>query len=175
MERSRQGPGRPRKYGRAARAVTVTLPEDVLARLAVVHADLGRAIVALTERNGKGHVRAVRPAEMIRINTDIKGNLCAPVPSRLGVLGGDACGFPNGRRLADDVTDVALRAVACGYGFDLGPCDSDAPYAATTERLGDGVDGNDVPFLSGFPYVGTPHQGYEHTHNHSGGSMANAQ
>lgn len=64
MERSRQGPGRPRKYGRAARAVTVTLPEDVLARLAVVHADLGRAIVALTERNGKGHVRAVRPAEI---------------------------------------------------------------------------------------------------------------
>jgi len=61
---TRSGPGRPRKYGRAARAVTVTLPEDVLARLSVVHADLGRAIVALTERNGNGRVRQVRPAEI---------------------------------------------------------------------------------------------------------------
>ena len=42
----------------------------------------------------------VVPAEMIRINTDIKGDLCSPTPSRLGVLGGDACGFPNGRRLS---------------------------------------------------------------------------
>lgn len=64
MLTTRSGPGRPRKYGRAARAVTVTLPEDVLARLAVVHADLGRAIVALAERNGKGRVRRVRPAEI---------------------------------------------------------------------------------------------------------------
>lgn len=62
--KTRQGPGRPRKYGRAARAVTVTLPEDVLARLAVVHADLGRAIVALAEKNGKGRAPSVRPAEV---------------------------------------------------------------------------------------------------------------
>jgi len=64
MVRFRQGPGRPRKYGRAARAVTVTLPEDVLARLAVVNADLGQAIVALTERNGKGPVPRRQPAEI---------------------------------------------------------------------------------------------------------------
>src|SRR5262245_51303112 len=64
MTRSRQGPGRPRKYGRAARAVTLTLPEDVLARLATVHVDLGRAVVALTERNGKGRQPAARPAEI---------------------------------------------------------------------------------------------------------------
>jgi hypothetical protein len=81
------------------------------------------------------------------------------------VIAGDNCGFPNGRRLADDVTDVALRAVACGYGFDLGPCDSEAAYAATTEQLGDGVDGNDVPFLGSFPYVGTPHSGFNHDHH----------
>jgi hypothetical protein len=60
----RHGPGRPSKYGRPSRAVTVTLPEDVLARLGAVDADLGRAIVKLAERNGKPHVRAVRPAEL---------------------------------------------------------------------------------------------------------------
>jgi hypothetical protein len=58
------GPGRPRKYGRAARAVTVTLPEDVLHRLAGVHTDLGRAIVALAERNGHERARPPRPAEI---------------------------------------------------------------------------------------------------------------
>ena len=64
MPRPNSRPGRPPKYGRAARAVTVTLPEDVLARLAAVHADLGRAIVAMTERSGKGAVRPHRPAEI---------------------------------------------------------------------------------------------------------------
>ena len=49
---------------------------------------------------------------MIRINTNIKGDLCSPTPSRLGVLGGDACGFPNGRRLGDDIVEIELLAVA---------------------------------------------------------------
>ena len=40
-------------------------------------------------------------------------------PSRMGVLDGDLCGFPNGRRLADDVTDISLRAIAQGYGVPL--------------------------------------------------------
>src|SRR5438128_629339 len=63
------GPGRPPKYGRAARAVTVTLPVDVLARLSSVHADLGRAIVTVTERkangaDGRPRARAARQAEV---------------------------------------------------------------------------------------------------------------
>ena len=81
------------------------------------------------------------------------------------MIGGDLCGFPNGRRLADDVTDIELRAVACGYGFNLGPCDNSAAYAATTTKLGDGVDGNDVQFSTSFPYEATPHQGLEHEHH----------
>src|SRR4029453_8775892 len=64
MARLTHGPGRPRKYGRAARAVTITLPEDVLARLATVHADLGRAIVTLAERKRPSQRRATRPAEV---------------------------------------------------------------------------------------------------------------
>lgn len=50
MSQSTPRRGRPQKYGRAARAVTVTLPEDVLSRLAGVHRDIGSAIVRLAER-----------------------------------------------------------------------------------------------------------------------------
>jgi hypothetical protein len=58
------GPGRPRKYGRPSHAVTVTLPEDVLARLRAVDADLGRAIVTLVERRGAKPSRNGRTAEI---------------------------------------------------------------------------------------------------------------
>ena len=64
MHKSRTRPGRPPKYGRAARAVTITLPVDVLARLSAVHADLGRAIVSLTERGATRRVPRTRPAEV---------------------------------------------------------------------------------------------------------------
>jgi hypothetical protein len=60
----RTGPGRPRKYGRPSRAVTVTLPEDVLVRLRAMDGDVGRAIVALVERRTNGHVPTVQPAEI---------------------------------------------------------------------------------------------------------------
>jgi hypothetical protein len=60
----KHGPGRPPKYGRPSRAVTVTLPEDVLSALRDVDLDLGRAIVRLAERGRKAHVRPVRPAEL---------------------------------------------------------------------------------------------------------------
>lgn len=63
MELIKHGPGRPRKFGRPSRAVTVTLPEDVLRRLVGLDADLGRAIVTLVERK-TARVRAVEPAEI---------------------------------------------------------------------------------------------------------------
>ena len=61
-----RGPGRPRKFGRASRAVTVTLPEDVLAQLASIDADLGRAIVASVDRRVPPRPRRVPPAEVAR-------------------------------------------------------------------------------------------------------------
>jgi hypothetical protein len=103
----------------------------------------------------------VTPSEELRLNLGIKPSGCG-TPNRLGVLAGDNCGFPNGRRLADDVVDVALRAVGCGYGFAFGPCDPHAPYAPTTQKLSDGVDTNDVSFLDHFPYVAPPHSGFTH-------------
>src|SRR4051794_15226875 len=57
-------PGRPRKFGRAARAVTLTLPEDVLAQLAAIDSDLAQAIVDSVGRRSPGRRRAQPPAEI---------------------------------------------------------------------------------------------------------------
>jgi len=96
----------------------------------------------------------VVPGEMLRLNMTI-----APTkkPKRLGVLAGDLAGFPNGRRLADDVVDIELRVVAGVLvdGFNIAP----------NNQLGDGVDYNDMPFLSGFPYVGPPQNPRNHEHH----------
>jgi len=56
--------GRPKKYGRPARAVTFTLPEDVLTRLSGIDADVGRAIVRLVERQPRARGGAPRTAEV---------------------------------------------------------------------------------------------------------------
>jgi uncharacterized protein DUF4331 len=85
----------------------------------------------------------VRASEMLRLNTDI---LPSAGPARLGVLAGDVSGFPNGRRLTDDVVDITLRAAVGVLG-------------GVQSTLGDGVDRNDVPFRSTFPYLGFPHSG----------------
>lgn len=64
MKAQKYGPGRPPKYGRPSHAVTVTLPDDVLARLRSVDGDLGRAIVTLAERKATSRIKAVSPAEI---------------------------------------------------------------------------------------------------------------
>ncbi len=91
-----------------------------------------------------------RPHEYLRLNTAIPPT---GDPSRLGLLGGDPAGFPNGRRHFDDVVDIALRAVAGGTPF------TPATNVAPNNTLGDGVCQNDVPYLERFPYLGTPQQG----------------
>ena len=68
-------------------------------------------------------------------------------PSRLGAIDGDLCGFPNGRRLLDDVTDIELRALVEGYGPTLNAV-LGVPNRTPNNLLGDGVDANDMPFLS---------------------------
>ncbi len=94
------------------------------------------------------------PNEMLRLNVSIAPSTN---PSRLGVLGGDLAGFPNGRRLADDVTDIELRAVAgvLVNGYNISP----------NNRLGDGVDFNDRSFLKEFPYVARPFDPVAHNHH----------
>ena len=78
--------------------------------------------------------------------------------NRLGAVGGDVAGYPNGRRLVDDVVDISLKAVA-GATFPLTtPGFTPDPLAA---QLRDGVDSNDKQFLQGFPYLAAPWQGFE--------------
>jgi hypothetical protein len=77
-------------------------------------------------------------------------------PNSLGVVGGDLAGYPDGRRLADDVTDISLKAVA-GAAYPLFHPDFKADTLAA--QLGDGVDANDVPFRTSFPYVALAHDG----------------
>ena len=98
----------------------------------------------------------VTPAEMIRLNMAIPPSSS---PSRLGLLGGQNDGFPNGRRLGDDVVDIELRALAGGTPFT--PTFNRSPNNA----LGDGVNQNDKAFLTAFPYVPRPHAGYTHAHH----------
>ncbi|MEO5617836.1 MAG: DUF4331 family protein [Candidatus Eisenbacteria bacterium] len=94
--------------------------------------------------------------EMLRLNMAIAP---AETPSRFGLLGGDIAGFPNGRRLFDDVVDIAERVVAGATPF------TPAFNVAPNNQLGDGVDYNDRPFMSQFPYVALPHNPLNHEHH----------
>ena len=91
-------------------------------------------------------------ADLLRLNTGVPPT---PMPSRrrLGLLAGDAAGFPNGRRVSDDVTDISARAVA---GILAGPKFN---YA-----IGDGVNTNDVPYQEVFPYVAFAQSGRDRRH-----------
>jgi hypothetical protein len=91
-------------------------------------------------------------ADMLRLNIGV-----GPTPEasrkRLGLLAGDAAGYPNGRRVSDDVTDITLRALA---GILAGP--------QFNYRLGDGVNTNDLPFQETFPYVAFAQSGRQRRH-----------
>jgi hypothetical protein len=99
------------------------------------------------------------PCEMLRLNMTIPPT---ERPSRFGLLGGDLAGFPNGRRLADDVVDIAERVVAGATAFT--PQFNVAP----NNQLGDGVNANDRPFLPYFPYVAPPQNPLDHQHHGDG-------
>jgi hypothetical protein len=91
--------------------------------------------------------------EFLRLNVAIPITPIASI-NRLGLLGGDVAGFPNGRRVHDDVTDIALRAMAGGTPF------TPATNIAPNNALGDGVSFNpEGPLLTRFPYLLPPNQG----------------
>jgi hypothetical protein len=94
--------------------------------------------------------------ELMRLNTSIAPS---KKPNRLGVLGGDLAGYPNGRRLADDAVDITLIAAAGGTPF------TEAFNVAPNNQLGDGVDKNDREFLDTFPYLAPPFDPLSHKHH----------
>ena len=92
-----------------------------------------------------------KPAGEITPSEQLRLNLTTPVtenPDRLGVIGGDNQGFPNGRRLGDDVIDIALQVV-------------EGELVGNPNDLSDGVDANDTAFSDSFPYLALPVSGSE--------------
>jgi Domain of unknown function (DUF4331) len=98
-------------------------------------------------------------ADMLRLNTSIPPTA---KPNILGVLGNDLAGFPNGRRVIDDVVTIEIRAIA---GVTLPLVDkSFTPDKVATEVTDFTTDppAIDSPPLGTFPYMGTPYDGYDH-------------
>jgi hypothetical protein len=119
----------------------------------------------LTGIPGVNQPANVVASEMLRLNTTTAPTAFAQ-QHRLGLAGGDAAGYPNGRRPKDDVVDISLVAVmgglcmlngngnALGLGADCRP--ANVPLGATSLNLHDAVDQAVVPLMSGFPYLMTP-------------------
>jgi hypothetical protein len=101
-----------------------------------------QGIPDLNQHSGKHAGDAV---DTLKLNLGVKPS---KHPDRFGVIGGDNAGFPNGRRPEDDVVDIELQVIA---GFLVG----------NQVALGDGVDKNDKPFLSEFPYLAAPDSGFD--------------
>jgi hypothetical protein len=94
-------------------------------------------------------------ADELRLNLSIPPSAD---PDPLGLIGGDLAGFPNGRRVFDDVTSVALRAIA-GATYPL--VDKSYTPDGAAALLTDGLTSANTSYLSQFPYLGTPVSGYD--------------
>jgi Domain of unknown function (DUF4331) len=99
-------------------------------------------------------------ADMLRLNTSIPPT-AASKQSIYGLLGGDAAGFPNGRRVTDDVVAIELRAIA---GVTYALVNKSFKPDAAAGLLTDGLTPADTgtPTMAAFPYLGTPYDGYHH-------------
>jgi hypothetical protein len=100
--------------------------------------------VFLKGLSGLNRPPGVTPSEQLRLN--LTTPVCEMDCSTLGVIDGDAQGFPNGRRLSDDVIDIALQVV-------------EGELVGNPNDLSDAVSENDVEFESAFPYLGMPWAG----------------
>lgn len=107
-------------------------------------------------------------ADLLRLNVAVAPSAPVGKGKRLTVITSspneqpDLAGFPNGRRLEDDIVDIELKAVAQGYGVFLNQAFG-LPNLSPNNLVGDGVDANDKPFLTSFPYQASPHSGYDST------------
>ena len=111
--------------------------------------------VFLTGVEGLNMPKNVTPSEQLRLNMTTPVTEGTGDENRLGVIGGDTQGFPNGRRLGDDVLDIALQVV-------------EGELVGNPNDLGDGVNSNDKPFMGSFPYLALPHSGSDPNPHESG-------
>ena len=96
-------------------------------------------------------------ADLLRLNMAIP---VSAAPNILGLLGGDLAGFPNGRRVFDDVFTIELRALA---GVTIPLVDPSFTPDAAASAVTDGLTPSSIntPFLSSFPYLGVPYDGFD--------------
>jgi hypothetical protein len=120
-----------------------------------IQADLNSQLL-----NKDVNASAFVPSEELRLNMAVAPS---KQPNRLGVLGGDLAGFPNGRRLKDDVVDIAVQAMEGA---------AQSGHLVSALAKGDGVNRNDVGFGTSFPYVALPHHASVNTSSPSGSSGA---
>lgn len=95
-------------------------------------------------------------ADMTRLNVAI-----APSdnPNDLGIIGGDLAGFPNGRRVNDDVVTIELRAIA---GATIPLVDKSYTPDATAAKVTDGTSTSaNAKDTGAFPYLALPGGGYQ--------------
>ncbi len=116
--------------------------------------------IYLTGIPGVNQPSGVVASEQLRLDTSVTPTAYAD-QKPLGLLAGQSDGFPNGRRIGDDVVDISLQAVA--GATPVGSCNGQNP----NNKLGDGAVRNDKPQLNTFPYLPHPHAGYDHVHDHS--------
>jgi Domain of unknown function (DUF4331) len=101
-----------------------------------------------------GNFTGKPPADLLRLNMALGP---ASSPNNLGLLGGDVAGFPNGRRVADDVVTIEIRAVAGATIPLVDPTFTpDAAASAVTQGVEPGAD----RYLDHFPYLGIPKDGF---------------
>ena len=97
-----------------------------------------------------------RPADMLRLNVAIP-----PTPKAsanpIGLVAGDPAGFPNGRRVFDDIVAIELKAVA---GATIPLVDPSYTPDGAAALLRDGTAPGAGRYQDTFPYLGTPHDGY---------------
>ena len=132
--------------------ININIPPAPRTDLVAIFAT-GIPVNAVTGPNYTTLLSDGQPHEYLRLNTAIP---ITPIGSqnRLGLLGGDVAGFPNGRRVFDDVTDIVLRAALGGTPF------TPAFNVAPNNAVGDGVSANpEGPLLTRFPYLLPPNAG----------------
>lgn len=112
--------------------------------------------IFLTGIPGLNQPANVQASEMLRLNMGIPPTAQVGKGNRMGVLGGDTAGFPNGRRPEDDVVDIAIQAMAGAT-----PLTADF-NKSPNNLLGDGVNQSAEPFNGTFPYLSQPYQGFSH-------------
>lgn len=118
--------------------------------VAILHTGLPQGVVP-----GFANYTGPVLADMLRLNLAVPPSA---QPNDIGLVGGDAAGFPNGRRISDDVVAIELRAIA---GATLPLVDPSYTPDGAAGQLTDGTTNTNEPLLDVFPYLGLPGGGYQ--------------